>query len=71
MINIDKKTKEKRLFLIVPPFYRLMGGHNNWISLGLSYVAANIKEHGHEVTVYNGDHVNNGHDLTLNEIFNS
>lgn len=64
-------VKSKRLWLMNPPFYRLMGGHNNWMSLGLSYIAAQVRAAGHEVTVYNGDHVDNGHELTLDEIFDS
>lgn len=46
----------KRILLIAPPFYRLMRSHYNGLHLGIAYIAAVLKEHGHEVRVYNADY---------------
>jgi anaerobic magnesium-protoporphyrin IX monomethyl ester cyclase len=48
-------SRFKKVLLIVPPFYRLLGSHNNWLSLGLHYIAAVLNDHGHYVRVYNAD----------------
>lgn len=45
----------KKILLIVPPFYRLLGSRNNWIHLGLHYIGANLDKHGHSVKIYNTD----------------
>jgi len=46
----------KKILLIAPPFYRLMGSHYNGLHLGICYIAAVLKQHGHEVKVYNADY---------------
>ena len=46
----------KKILLIAPPFYRLMGSHYNGLHLGICYIAAFLKQHGHEVKVYNTDY---------------
>ena len=46
-----------KILLISPPFYRLMGSHYNGLSLGLCYIASVLKENGHEVFIYNADHL--------------
>ena len=53
MENMNKK----RVLLIEPPFYRLMGSHFNSMCLGLCYIGAVLKEGGHEVKIYNADHL--------------
>lgn len=58
-----------RILLIVPPFYRLMGGKNNWIHLGLSYIGAVLNKAGYEVKIYNADHADKGEDISLREVF--
>ena len=58
-----------KTLLMVPPFYRLLGGHNNWVNLGPAYLAATLDRNGHEVKVYNADHVSGGKDLNLREVF--
>ena len=58
-----------KILLIRPPFYRMIGGRNNWVNLGLGYLAAVLNKHGFEVKVYNADHVDNGKDLNLREVF--
>jgi len=45
----------QKILLVVPPFYRLMGGRNNCIHLGLSYIAATLNKQGCEVKIYNAD----------------
>ena len=46
----------KKVLLIEPPFYRLMGSHYNGVNLGVAYIAAVLKGQGHEVKVYNADY---------------
>ena len=58
-----------RVLLVQPPFYRMIGGRNNWVNLGLGYLAAMLDKHGFEVKVYNADHVDDARDLNLREVF--
>jgi anaerobic magnesium-protoporphyrin IX monomethyl ester cyclase len=55
----------KRVLLMAPPFYRLMGSHFNGLHLGICYIAAFLKERGHDVRVYNADYVDS--DIYLNQ----
>jgi len=48
-------SRFKKVLLVAPPFYRLLGSRNNWLSLGLHYIAAELNAHGHYVRVYNAD----------------
>src|SRR5207245_1628292 len=48
----------KRVLLVNPPFYRLLGSHYNANSLGIAYVAAVLNQHGHDAWLYNADFVN-------------
>ncbi len=48
----------KRILLIAPPFYRLMGSHFNGLHLGIAYIAAVLKKHHHWVKIYNADYHN-------------
>jgi anaerobic magnesium-protoporphyrin IX monomethyl ester cyclase len=59
----------QKILLIVPPFYRLMGGKNNWIQLGLGYIAGTLNQNGYQVKVYNADYEDKERDLSLREIF--
>ena len=45
----------KKILLISPPFYRLMGSHYNGLHLGLGYIASFLERHGHQVFLYNAD----------------
>ncbi len=45
----------KRILLISPPFYRIMGSHHNGIHLGICYISSVLKKNGHEVIIYNAD----------------
>ncbi len=45
-----------RVLLVAPPFYRLLGSHYNGLHLGIAYIAAVLKEHGHFVKIYNADY---------------
>lgn len=49
---------KRRVLLLNTPFYRLMGSHYNGLSLGLLYIAAVLREQGHEVAVLNADYEN-------------
>jgi radical SAM superfamily enzyme YgiQ (UPF0313 family) len=48
--------EKKRVLLISPPFYRLMGSHFNSIPLGISYIAAVLNKNGHHAVIYNADY---------------
>lgn len=58
-----------RILLVAPPFYRLMGSHYNGLHLGIAYIAAVLKEHGHEVGLYNADYLNNKEYLSQKQLF--
>lgn len=60
----------KKILLIVPPFYRLMGSHYNGLNLGTAYIAAVLKQHGHQVKVYNADYYNTPDYLNQQQLFN-
>ena len=45
----------KRILLVNPPFYRLLGSHYNANSLGIAGIAAYLNQHGHDAWVYNAD----------------
>ena len=64
-----KKTRFKKILLVIPPFYRLMGGKNNWIQLGLGYIAAFLNASGFETMVLNADYEEKDRDLSLKEVF--
>ena len=48
-----------------------MGSHHNGINLGLSYIAAVLKENGHDVKIYNADYVDSDQYLNQRQIFNN
>ncbi len=59
----------KRVLLIAPPFYRLMGSHYNGLHLGIAYIAAVLKKHGHTVGVYNADYFRTDEYLNQRQLF--
>ncbi len=59
----------KKILLIVPPFYRLMGGKNNWIQLGLGYLASFLNKNGFKAMILNADYEDKDRDLSLKEVF--
>lgn len=60
--------KNKRILLINPPFYKLMGSHFNGMSLGLCYIASVLKDHGFYVRIYNADNLDTDKYLSQSEI---
>lgn len=58
-----------KVLLLNTPFYRLMGSHYNGLSLGLLYIAAVLREDGHEVAVFNADYENRSDYLDQTGIF--
>lgn len=58
----------KRILLIAPPFYRLMGSHFNGLHLGIAYIAAVLKKHHHWVKVYNADYHNTAEYLNQRQL---
>jgi len=63
------KQKSKRVLLISPPFYRLMGSHYNGLSLGLAYIASVLIDNGHEAKIYNADYVDDNDYLDQVQLF--
>jgi len=61
----------KKLLLVAPPFYRLMGSHYNGLHLGIAYIAAILKKHGHQVCVYNADYYNTPEYLNQKQLFDN
>ncbi len=61
----------KRILLINPPFYRLLGSHYNANSLGIAYIASYLNQNGHDAWIYNADYVNQREYAELREIFDS
>jgi len=47
-----------KVLLIDPPFYTFMGMGNRYFPIGLGYLAASLKEHGHEVKIFSPDSSN-------------
>ncbi|MFC1571241.1 B12-binding domain-containing radical SAM protein [Candidatus Margulisiibacteriota bacterium] len=66
-----QKDKKKKILLISPPFYRLMGSHYNGISLGQSYVASMLNKNGHEAMIYNADYMDKDDYLNQKQIFDN
>ena len=58
-----------RVLLVSPPFYRLLGGHNNWPALGLSYLAAVLNRYDVDARVYYADRVPGREHINLRSIF--
>jgi len=44
-----------RILLIDPPFYRFIRYYNRFFPLGLAYLAAVLRDNGHEVLIYDAD----------------
>ncbi|MBI4267982.1 MAG: radical SAM protein [Chloroflexi bacterium] len=61
----------KKVLLIAPPFYRLMGSHFNGLHLGISYIAAVLRQHGYDARIYNADYLNSSKYANQRELFNS
>lgn len=59
----------KKILLIAPPFYRLLGSHFNGLHLGIAYIAAVLKQYGHDAKVYNADYLDSSGYASLREIF--
>jgi len=58
-----------KVLLVNPPFYRLLGSHYNANSLGIAYIASYLNKHGHDVWLYNADHVSDKNYGNLKKIF--
>ena len=44
-----------KILLVDPPFYQFIGFYNRYFPLGLAYLAAALRERGHEVRIYDAD----------------
>ena len=63
---IDSK---KRILLVNPPFYRLLGSRYNANSLGIAYIASVLNKNGHDAWLYNADYVNERSFAGLKKLF--
>lgn len=63
--------KYNKVLLLVPPFYRILGGRNNWVSLGFGYIAGVLNENGIHTRIYNADYSDTNKDVDLEDIFNA
>ncbi|MBN1161371.1 MAG: radical SAM protein [Dehalococcoidales bacterium] len=61
----------KKILLIAPPFYRLLGSHYNGLHLGLGYITAVLQQHGHQTDIYNADYLDNTEYLNQKQIFDN
>ncbi len=48
-----------KVLLIAPPFERFQGIKRGFFPLGLAYIAAYLRQEGHTVLIYDGDHDSN------------
>lgn len=48
---------DKKILLVSPPFYRLLGSHYNGINLGLGYISTVLNQNGFQCSIYNADYV--------------
>ncbi|MGD2095709.1 MAG: radical SAM protein, partial [Phycisphaerales bacterium] len=44
-----------KVLLVDPPFYRFIKYYNRYFPLGLAYLAAVLRDNGHQVLIYDGD----------------
>src|SRR4030043_88052 len=61
----------KKILLIAPPFYRLLGSHYNGLHLGIAYIAAVLQQHGHQARVYNADYLDTAEYLNQKQLLNN
>ena len=61
----------RKILLVAPPFYRLMGSHYNGLHLGIAYIAAFLKQHGYQVRVYNADYYDDTAYANQRELFDN
>lgn len=59
----------QKILLVASPFYRLMGSHFNGLHLGIAYIAAVLRQHGHEVRIYNADYQDGTNYLNQRQLF--
>lgn len=52
---VATKPKQKRILIIIPPFYKLLGSHNNRINLSASYLSAYLSSKGYFNKIYHCD----------------
>lgn len=60
---------KKKILLMAPPFYRLMGSHYNGLHLGIAYIAAVLKQYGHQIKAYNADYSSTSKYLNQTQLF--
>jgi len=59
----------RRILLVNPPFYRMVGSHYNGLPIGIGYIASFLNRSGHEAWVYNADFFPSTTYKTLHGVF--
>jgi radical SAM superfamily enzyme YgiQ (UPF0313 family) len=62
------KEPQMRILLIDPPFQRFMGFYRYYYPLGLASMAAVLRRLGHEVRVYDADHLESAETLSWSAV---
>lgn len=52
---VTAKPKQNRILIVIPPFFKLLGSHNNRINLSASYLSAYLSTKGYFNKLYNCD----------------
>ena len=59
----------RKVLLVNPPFYRLLGSHYNANSLGIAYIASYLNKRGHDARLYNADYLSDNNYLKVKKLF--
>ena len=59
----------RKVLLVNPPFYRLLGSHYNANSLGIAYIASYLNKRGHDARLYNADYSSDNNYLKVKKLF--
>jgi radical SAM superfamily enzyme YgiQ (UPF0313 family) len=57
-----------KILLVDPACYRFLGLHRHYFPLGLTYIAATLKQDGHEILIYDADHDSSGVSVSFVEV---
>ncbi|HUS49805.1 MAG TPA: radical SAM protein [Candidatus Paceibacterota bacterium] len=59
----------KKVLLVNPPFYRLLGSHYNGNPSGIAYIASTLNKNGYDAWIYNADFIDKKEYANLKNIF--
>ena len=65
-------NKKQKALIVIPPFYKLLGSHNNRLNLMASHLSAHLSCSGHENKIYHCDSERHENYITRHQmVFNS